>query len=60
MSAPDVNIETQKHRHRTMIRGLWIGAAFAALVVIVAGIVILGFGVSADGILPAQTEAAAA
>jgi hypothetical protein len=33
MSAPDVNIEKQKHRHRTMVRGLWVGAAIALLVV---------------------------
>jgi hypothetical protein len=32
MSAPDVDIEKQKHRHRTMARGLWIGGAVAVLV----------------------------
>jgi hypothetical protein len=29
MSAPDVNIERQKARHKTMVRGLWIGAVLA-------------------------------
>jgi len=32
MSAPDVNLERQKNRHRTMVRGLWIGAAVAVIV----------------------------
>jgi hypothetical protein len=34
MSAPDVNLEKQKHRHRTMVRGLWVGAAVAVIVAI--------------------------
>ena len=32
MSAPDVNVERQKTRHSTMVRGLWIGAAVAVVV----------------------------
>ncbi len=29
MSAPDVNLDRQKRRHRPMLRGLWIGLAVA-------------------------------
>jgi len=32
MSAPDVNLERQKNRHRTMVRGLWIGVAIGVMV----------------------------
>lgn len=34
MSAPDVNLERQKNRHRTMVRGLWIGVAIAGAVAV--------------------------
>ncbi|WP_300031414.1 hypothetical protein [uncultured Roseobacter sp.] len=30
MSAPDTNIERQKTRHITMLRGIWIGLLIAA------------------------------
>ena len=32
MSAPDVNIERQKKRHRPMIRSLWVGLALIVVV----------------------------
>ncbi|MGA9253586.1 MAG: hypothetical protein WBV71_14190 [Roseobacter sp.] len=31
MSAPDVNVDRQKSRHITMVRGLWIGVAIAVI-----------------------------
>lgn len=39
MSAPDVNIDKQKKRHRTMVWGIWIGVA-------IAGLVMIGFGLA--------------
>lgn len=39
MSAPDVNVEKQKHRHRGLIWGLW-GGALVALVVV--GLYVMG------------------
>ena len=55
MSAPDVKIETQKHRHRSMVSGIWIGAAVLVFAVVTASIAIFGFGVE-----PAAVEAVAA
>ena len=34
MSSPDTNIEKQKHRHRTMVRGIWLGLAVAGVVLL--------------------------
>ena len=56
MSAPDVNIEKQKHRHRTMVRGVWIGVAIAC--VVAAGIWV-GMGVFGADPTDLNTGAAA-
>jgi hypothetical protein len=57
MSAPDVNLEKQKHRHRTMVRGLWVGAALAIVVAI--GLVVSEtvFGADPADLAPAATGA---
>lgn len=58
MSAPDVTLETQKHRHRTMLRGLLLGAgiALAAPICIVVGLAV--FDVESRALIPAETEIA--
>lgn len=53
MSAPDTNIEKQKHRHRTMGWGLWIGAALAVLVGLVFVVAFGVFDVAPDAFIPA-------
>ena len=52
MSAPDTNIEKQKHRHRRMIHGIWLGVAIAFLVA--AGVVlsITLFGTAPTDVIP--------
>ena len=45
MSAPDVNLERQKRRHRPMVRGLWIGMAVAAGVALLWAVA-AAFGIS--------------
>lgn len=54
MSAPDVALKTQKHRHRTIAWGIWIGVGLAALVGVAAGITIFGFGVDPQGAIPPE------
>ena len=52
MSAPDVTLETQKHRHRKMVRGIWIGVGIAVLVGIAALVAVFGFGVELQEAVP--------
>lgn len=35
MTAPDVSLERQKRRHRTMVKGIWWGVAIAVLVAVI-------------------------
>ncbi|AEI94511.1 hypothetical protein [Roseobacter litoralis] len=55
MSAPDVNLEKQKHRHRRMVLGIWIGVAIAGLVGIAAVIAIFGFGADLQDAIPPES-----
>ena len=36
MSAPDVSLERQKRRHRTIVKGLWVGVTVAVIVAVMA------------------------
>lgn len=45
MSAPDTNIERQKNRHKTMVWGIWVGLAIAAVAIIGLAIASFGYGV---------------
>jgi hypothetical protein len=57
MSAPDVNLERQKSRHRTMVRGLWIGAAIAVIVAVaIYGYTVISGEDAATVILPTSTD----
>lgn len=55
MSSPDVNIGKQKHRHRTMIRGLWIGVGIA--LVVTAGVIVSGIDPAALFVEPTGPKA---
>ncbi len=52
MSAPDVNLDRQKRRHSTMIRGVWIGLLIAVGVAAAWAVAHYGFGVTTTEIVP--------
>ncbi|ABG32825.1 hypothetical protein [Roseobacter denitrificans] len=54
MSAPDVTLERQKHRHRKMVRGIWIGVGIIALVSIGAYVAVFGFGADLQEAVPPE------
>ncbi|MFK7763737.1 MAG: hypothetical protein AB8B62_10770 [Roseobacter sp.] len=58
MSAPDVNIERQKKRHHTMVKGIWIGLGIAIVVAVGLSVAMGIFNVDPTAVIPTETEAA--